>query len=403
MLVAARNPVGGTGPEDQRCSNRHVDPCSQIPGESPQLAPESGSFSDRRPARHVRVSALDAARGLAIVGMIAVNVGPRGGSSLVEVLYRLPYGRASLLFILLGGIGFALLTRKAWQYRGALPWAVILWRAGLLLVLGLLLQELDHGVRVILTTYAALFLLALPLARARGRFLLLLAGLSVSLGPLLWILVQEYTDKEFDRGSVTSAEPPWEILTGTLLTGPYPALIWAAPFLFGMWLGRQPLTDPRVSTRLIIWGAAAAVGARLVSLVFVSIFGEPTSHFAWQRLVSDIAHSEMPLWLIGSTGAAVFVLGVCLKVQEWDRWATKPLADLGRIALTAYAAHLLVLALIVRPGPDTLLDGATTTLILGGGLIIFAILWLRVFNRGPLEALLRAPRLRRGGTTETHT
>src|SRR5699024_9180386 len=152
---------------------------------------------------HVRVSALDAARGLAIVGMIAVNVGPRGGSSLVEVLYRLPYGRASLLFILLGGIGFALLTRKAWQYRGALPWAVILWRAGLLLVLGLLLQELDHGVRVILTTYAALFLLALPLARARGRFLLLLAGLSVSLGPLLWILVQEYTDKEFDRGSVT--------------------------------------------------------------------------------------------------------------------------------------------------------------------------------------------------------
>jgi uncharacterized membrane protein YeiB len=342
----------------------------------------------------MRISALDAARGLAILGMIAINVGPRGGDSVAEMLYRAPHGRASLLFVLLGGIGFALLTRSSWQGGAALPWGKVLWRAMLLLAVGLLLQELDHGVRVILTTYAALFLLGLPLVRASGRVLLLLAGLSVSIGPVLWIFVQEQTDKAFDRDPVTAGSLPWEIITGTLLTGPYPAVVWAAPFLFGMWLGRQDLTDSRVSTRLVMWGALAAVCARAVSFVLISVFGEPTSHTAWQRLVSDVAHTEMPLWLLGSTGAAVFVLGLCLKVRDWNRIGARPLVALGRTALTAYVVHLIVLALFVRPGPDTLIGGVATTLALGAGLMLFAVLWLLVFNRGPLEVLLTLPRLR---------
>ncbi|WP_258934019.1 hypothetical protein [Nesterenkonia pannonica] len=37
-----------------------------------------------------RIQALDAARGLAIVGMIAVNVGPLDGTSFWDSLYRLP-------------------------------------------------------------------------------------------------------------------------------------------------------------------------------------------------------------------------------------------------------------------------------------------------------------------------
>lgn len=358
------------------------------------MIPDSASDTGQRPTRdHIRISALDAARGLAVLGMIAVNVGPRGGSSLVEMLYRLPYGRASLLFVLLGGVGFTLLTRKTWQQRQTPPWRMILWRAGVLLVMGLLLQQLDHEVSVILTTYAALFFLALTVVRARGRLLLLLVALSLGLGSLSWVLIHEYTDNGIDQGPVTVTEAPWEIVTSILLTGSYPAVIWAAPFFFGMWLGRQTLTAPTVSTRLIWWGAAAAVGTRLVSWLLIAVFGEPTSHLMWQRFVSDVAHSEMPLWLVGSTGAATFVLGLCLKVREWNKWWLKPLVELGRVALTVYVIHLVALALVVRPGPDTLLEGATTTVLLGSALIIFAVVWLRRFNKGPLETILRVPRL----------
>lgn len=345
-----------------------------------------------------RIAALDAARGLAILGMIVVNVGPRNGASIAEVIYRAPYGRASLLFVLLGGIGFALLTRKARQQEAGLPWVTLLWRAGLLLAAGLLLQELDHGIRVILTIYAALFLIGLPLARVRGKLLLLLTGLSLGLGPVVLILLQQHTDKGLAREPVTAADPPWEIVTGILLTGPYPAVVWAAPFLFGMWLGRQDLSDPLVSTRLIVWGAGAALGARAISLGLIWFFGEPSSHLEWLRLVSDVAHSEMPLWVLGSTGAATFVLGLCLKVRDWSRPGAKQLATLGRIALTAYTAHLLIIGLLVRPGPETLIAGLLVSAALGAGLILLAHLWLYAFSRGPFEYLLQLPMPRPGAS-----
>ena len=216
-----------------------------------------------RLGRH-RVVALDAARGLAVIGMIAVNTGPRGDDELLEMIYRIPYGRASLLFVLLGGIGLSLMTRRSRLQRTPLPWVSLVWRCALLLLGGLALQELGHDVAVILQIYALLILFSLPLLRTTGGSLLLVAATSALIGPLLWIMGQLYTDGEFDRDPVAVSDSPWEIFTGIVVTGPYPLIVWGAPFVFGIWLGRQKLSDSRISTRLIIWGAAAAVAAHLI-------------------------------------------------------------------------------------------------------------------------------------------
>ena len=342
-----------------------------------------------------RLAGLDAARGLAVAGMIVVNVGPRGGDSVAEMLYRLPYGRASLLFMLLGGIGFSLLTRRARSRETPIPVGSSLWRALVLFVGGLLLQALDHGVSVILVTYAALFIVALPLTRAAGGVLLVLAGFSASLGPILWLAVQERTDKAFDRDPLTVTDSPGELLAGTFITGPYPVAVWAAPFLLGMWLGRRDLTSQLLSTRLIVWGAVSALGARTISFALIVYMGEPTSHLVWQRLISSVAHSQMPLWLVEGTGAAILVLGVCLKiadrcVQSW----LEPLVKLGQLAFTAYVGHLLILALAVRPGPVSLPEGLVVSALILAALIVFSLIWRRLVSRGPLEMLLRPPRVR---------
>ncbi|MDZ5077828.1 DUF418 domain-containing protein [Nesterenkonia sp. HG001] len=339
--------------------------------------------------------ALDAARGLAVIGMIAVNTGPRGDNGLLEMLYRVPYGRASLLFVLLGGIGISLMTRRARERQTPLPWGSLLWRCLLLLLGGLALQELDHDVAVILQIYGLLILLAIPLLKSSKRTLLLVMGLSALLGPVLWIATQPQIDGRVYRGPVSASEPPGEMLVGIVLTGPYPLLVWIAPFVLGVWLGRQQLTEPRVSTRLMIWGVSSAVGARLVSVLLVGVFGEPTSHIVWQRLFSAVAHSQMPLWLISGTGSAVFVLGVCLKIQTWSRSVWSPLIFLGQLALTAYVGHLVILAFVVRPGPETLGQGMIATTGTVAVLMVFAWLWRKRFTRGPLEMVLRAPKLQR--------
>ncbi len=339
-----------------------------------------------------RMVALDAARALAVIGMIAVNTGPRGDYGLLEMLYRIPHGRASLLFVLLGGIGVSLMTRHYRQVQAPLPWAALLWRCLLLLLGGLALQELEHGVAVILQIYALLILFSIPLLRRSGKTLLVVSALSVIMGPLIWIAIQSQTDGRFDREPVSASDAPWEILTGIVFTGPYPLIVWAAPFVLGIWLGRQKLTEPKVSTRLILYGAIAAVGARLLSAALVILFGEPTSHIAWQRLFSAVAHSQMPLWLISATGSAAFVLGLCLKVRSWSQPWLSPLIFLGQTALTAYVGHLLILAFVVRPGPENLAQGVIATAGTVAALMAFAWLWRRNFTRGPLEALLRTPK-----------
>ncbi|GAA4828336.1 hypothetical protein GCM10023354_03120 [Garicola koreensis] len=345
-----------------------------------------------------RLVALDAARGLAVAGMVVVNVGPRGGDSLAEMLYRLPYGRASLLFMLLGGIGFSLLSRRARSRETSIPAGSILWRALVLFVGGLLLQALDHGVSVILVIYAVLFIVALPLTRAAGGVLLVLAGFSASLGPILWLAVQEQTDKRFDREPLAATDSPWDLLTGTLIIGPYPVAVWVAPFLLGMWLGRRDLTSQLLSTRLIMWGAVSALGARATSFALITYMGEPTSHQVWQRLISSVAHSQMPLWLVESTGVAIFVLGLCLKIADrgTQSWL-QPLVKLGQLAFTGYVGHLLILALAVRPGPANVPEGLVISALILAVLTAFSLIWRRLANRGPLEMLLRPPRVRPSG------
>src|SRR5690625_8000019 len=60
-----------------------------------------------------RMHGLDAARAIAIIGLLAVIVGPRKQpheTDMAVKLHDLPLGRATLLFMLLAGIGMSVTT-----------------------------------------------------------------------------------------------------------------------------------------------------------------------------------------------------------------------------------------------------------------------------------------------------
>ncbi|MGC0273993.1 DUF418 domain-containing protein [Pseudactinotalea sp. Z1739] len=334
-----------------------------------------------------RVEGLDAARALAILGMLAVNVGPLDGSGITGKLLVLPHGRASLLFVLLAGIGYTLLTRRARQ-GGPVPWQQVLWRAVLLGLIGLSTQLLDHEIDVILTTYAALFVVALLFVRAPSWLLLAGTGAVTLAGPVLWLVMQS-GGAEFDREPATVLDPPLQILVSTVASGPYPMLTWLAPFLFGMWLGRLRLGDRDVQLRLLTLGGVVAVAAEVLTRVLEAAVGPASEALGAERLISGGAHSQMPLWLVAGTAAGVFVLGLALLVQPALGGASWPLVATGQMALTVYVAHMVLLAVFVRPGPHTLIGGALTTVALALVLVVAATLWRHFVGRGPLEALLR--------------
>jgi uncharacterized membrane protein len=80
------------------------------------------SASDTLAPTGGRVAGIDAARAAAVVGMVMVHVGPTGQSDIAGRLYALPHGRASVLFVLLAGVGVSLLAGAQSRIRVRRMW-----------------------------------------------------------------------------------------------------------------------------------------------------------------------------------------------------------------------------------------------------------------------------------------
>lgn len=343
-------------------------------------------------ARHPRLAGIDAARGLALLGMIVVNVGPVGSQSLLQRLYLLPYGRASVLFVVVAGIGMGyLLNRRPERER----WSTVTWRAALLFAGGVALQELTDQVNVILPTYAVLFLLAPLLWRLPVRALL---GVGVALalaGPAVVVAHETIWPGPHPVDPVTLGTPPWEVVYSLLLTGRYPLMSWTVPFVAGLCVARLDLTDSVVLRRLAVGGAAVAVGAVAIAQLAYLLIGPDADRGPW-RLLTGAAHGQMPLWLASSIGGAVAVVAACsLVLRRFDRsqvlgW----LAACGRLSLTLYVLHFFVLALIKPARGFSFEQGVLISSVLVVVVIVAAVLWARTGRPGPLEHLLRRTWLR---------
>ena len=336
--------------------------------------------------------------------MIIVNVGPVGSQSLLQRLYLLPYGRASVLFVVVAGIGMGyLLNRRPERER----WSTVTWRAALLFAGGAALQELTDQVNVILPTYAVLFLLAPLFWRLPGRALLG-AGVVLSLiGPAVIVAHEVIWPGPHLVDPVTLGTPPWEAVYSLLLTGRYPLMSWTVPFIAGLCVARLDLTDTVVLRRLAAAGAAVAAGALAISQVAYALIGADADRGPW-RLLTGAAHGQMPLWLASSIGGAVAVVAACsLILRRSDRspvlgW----LIRCGRLSLTLYVLHFVVLALIKPERGFSFEQGVLVSSVLVAVVIMAAVLWERTGRPGPFERLLRRTWLRpptAPARTRTHT
>lgn len=333
-----------------------------------------------------RIRGLDVARAVAIVGMVAVHIGPTEADGLAGQAYALPHGRSVLLFVLLAGAGVSLLDRG--RSAGLTPVRLV-WRAVVLLPAGLALQELDHGVAVILQDYALVFLVALALRPLGDRWLLAVAGAIFVLGPLTHVSLEHAYPDVVTGYTIALSDPPGEIIRGLVVTGPYPLITYLAPFALGMWIGRRDLIQARVVLWLFLTGAAVAVGVLWLGTVLHDSVGAT----GWWSLALDPEpHSQSLVWLASSSGAASAVLAACVAAAALVPRAVTPLVALGQLALSVYVGHLLVIAAFVEVVRVDDVAGAALRLLIFA--VVAALLtwgWRALFRRGPLELALHAP------------
>lgn len=403
---------------------------------------------------------MDAARGVALLGMVAVHVvDPTTAAGDPHPVFLGFAGRASVLFVLLAGVGLALSTGGTRPAEGARRAALrrrITRRAGLLFVVGLACGALGTPVAVILGHYALLFLLAVPLLGLRAPALGAIAGAWLVLGPVAVFAASTAGQALLGRDEFLLDARLWlspmpeDLLTpGVLLadlvvTGYYPVLSWGAFLVLGLALGRLPLDRARVAAALLAagalaWGAAAAAGAAVLRApgvlerIAAGTGADPAQLTATLRtgehrlaylppdplwLALPTPHGGSPVAALLAAGWACAVLGLCLLVgaaldralagrtpadrgrgQAWPslvRAASRPLTGAGRIPLTLYVGHLLVLAAASRleiDASDAQLLTVLVALCLAAGLAADL-----TGRRGPLESAVA--RLSRAGEAD---
>jgi uncharacterized membrane protein len=362
-----------------------------------------------------RLLGVDAARGTALLGMVAVHVlpptDPDGSRSLVDLVAS---GRSAATFAVLAGVGVALATGGRRPRRGqerARSRVALLVRALLLGLVGLALGSVESGLAVILAYYAVLFVIAAGVLGVRPARL---AGAALAVAVVVPVVSFAVRDAlpDPDRANPTFAAlaEPAELLSLLLLTGYYPALAWTAYLLVGLAVGRLQLARTRVAAGIALTGALLALlaeatsafllrvlggyerlaevervpaGRGIVDLASANQFGNvPTSSPWW--LAVDAPHSSTPPDLVATTGTALLVLGLALLLAPRAAALLRPLAALGAMPLTLYTVHVLTVAAVETDDPLTFYLAQ-----IGVGAAA-ALLWRRYVGRGPLEAVLAA-------------
>ena len=366
-----------------------------------------------------RLTGIDAARGIALLGMMATHIFPlyneqTGDPSWTGLVFS---GRSSALFAVVAGIGLALLTGGSQPRSGralAGDRRGIAVRALMIALVGLTLGGLDTSIAIILFHYGILFLLALPFVGMRAPKLALWAAAWVALSPVLAYLVRPWLYENVSPSSL-DANITWEsflepatLLADVLFTGFYPVVQWLSYLLIGLLIGRLRLGELPVQVGLVAAGIIAAAGAKFLSyyllleeggfdallatdsgrtwplarMMEVNLAGVEQTGSWWWLAVSG-PHSGTPLDLLHSAGTAAAVVGVCLLLTRARPNLLLPLSAAGAMTLTLYSLHVWAMSVTdAQPVPP---DPMVLFWVSAAAAAGIGIAFNKLGSRGPLE------------------
>ncbi len=352
-----------------------------------------------------RITGFDIARAFAIFGMVIVNfkiaMNAETGSELLLGFTSLFEGRASALFVVLAGVGVTFLTKKFRESQdrvSIINGRNILAKRGLLLiVIGLAYTPIWEA--DILHFYGFYFLIAAVVFSIKDRSLLVASALIVVLFPILMIFF-DY-EKGWDWGTLTY-HGFWTIdgmIRHIIFNGFHPVIPWCAFLIFGMWLGRQDLSETTVRKKLLAWCLGIWAITELAFFALRAIlskgkeFGLSAEEIEF--LFSTSIIPPMPQYVIAAGSLAVVIIIFCLYLSE--RFAESKLTTwlykTGQLSLTLYVAHVIVgmgiLESVGRLDNQTINFSLFSSFVFCVFGITFSVIWLKYFKVGPLEWIFR--------------
>ncbi|GAA1572309.1 hypothetical protein GCM10009827_112900 [Dactylosporangium maewongense] len=394
------------------------------PGDLAASAPPARAAA---PRTRQRLIGIDAARGVALLGMITLHAlweaDAAGNPTWSDRAFS---GRAAAAFALLAGVGIAFVSgrrRVPAADRPAVA-AGMAARAVAIGVVGFLVCAADTTLKAVILPYlAVVFLLAIPLVFLRTWTVAVVGLLLATAGPVgNYFLLPRLPEPELGNPSfIRLVQDPIGMLTELTFTGFYPSPTWLAYVCVGIVIGRQDLSRRRFAALLLAVGTVVAVAAHTASTLLLHRYGglahiwaaQPRSDLTvaqttdllkfggngnvpsstWWWLAVDTAHTGTPPEMFGAAGCAVAVLGLMLLAAHVTHRVWGPvctvilvsLASAGSMTLTFYSAHIL----FINSDFDTYSAGNGCLVQIVGALLI-GLAVRGTVGRGPLEAAVAA-------------
>lgn len=333
-----------------------------------------------------RIAGIDIARGIAILGMFVLHSISTHEASpyLTAGLAVFADQRAQILFAVLDGVSIGILTnagaaRQDKQVRGFERRKIAL-RGIYLIALGLFLTTLGSPIIVILDYYGVYFLLILPFVYMKRKSLFVASAIFLLAGPPISDMFRSLIGDPSVNGNEI-LPPTIDRIASWILVGQYPAVVWLGYVFLGLAIYRigimvrpSQLEILKVSIPVSVLATAAGYLLRVNYLTVQTVI------------------------LIGSAGIAVTITvgaifiadNVHSEFSKYVKTVFYPIMIMGSMPVTIYFLHVVYFAILAEFTPIGKIQGIDTFLVITFGGAIFAGLYLRFFQRGPFEALVRA-------------
>jgi len=352
-----------------------------------------------------RIIGFDLARTYAIFGMYIVNFnvvfGNTKDTSLFGQFLSLFSGNSSTVFVMLSGMGLALMSSRIHEYspqdRLRLR-NIVLKRAGFLFVLGLLLSLWWPA--DILHFYGGYMCIAAFWLFVNKNYHLLVAFVSVLVFHLLTLIIPFDTGWNFDTLLYRDFWTIQGFFRNMFYNGWNPVFPWLAYFMIGLYLGRLDWTNKPTQLKIFAIGFVLFATTTLIQ-VFSSQF--TTDKDLLFFLNADYLPPFLP-FIVSTTGFDLMLISILMYFGFYiaENKFTQNLAKTGQMTLTHYISHIVLGMIVFASIIGQTEFGKVESKVIVSPIYIFAFacayfvasyylskFWLKRYKNGIFEMLMR--------------
>jgi uncharacterized protein len=351
-----------------------------------------------------RIIGIDVARALAVIGMIIVNfkfVFGAEGLSWVKSFASIFDGKAAATFVVLAGVGIALMTNSAIKNNDKLKLKIarirIAKRALFLFVIGI--SYITIWPADILHFYGIYMAITIMLLTCKSRTILISGIGIIVVYPFLMTIWNYDTGWNFDTLDYQDFWTFEGFIRNLFFNGFHPVMPWTAFMIFGYWFGKQDLHNDKFIKKTFLVSTLLFISIQILSYLSISFLAEGNQEAALEltKILGTNPMPPLPFYMFSGISIAFIIISACIIIAK--RFENTLIIDAlnktGQLALTFYVAHVIIgmgIIELVNPkkmGNYTVEFSISYALVFSLLCIVFAVIWRKYKKSGPLEWIMR--------------